>query len=261
MQNLKFILSFIKYYLAAKTRFDIHPPFLFELVTEVFNNEGDNLDYAKVEMMKSGLLKDERLINVLDLGAGSVNNRSDQRSVRQIARSSSRPVKYGRLLYRMAAYIKPKTILELGTSLGISSAYMAFGSPASRIITIEGSPEIANLARENFLKLELANVEVINGNFDDVLPGVLESVTQPELIFIDGNHRNDATIKYFNQCLSKVVNETVIIFDDINWSKGMQDAWSGIYHHPSVTLSLDIFFMGFVFFRRELSKQHFTIRF
>lgn len=261
MQNLRFILNFIRYYLSSKTSYDIHPPFLYELVTEIFENRQDNLDYTKVESLKKELLHDDRTLRVIDLGAGSHKNKSAERTVKQIARHSSRSNKYGRLLYRLSAYIKPKTIIELGTSLGMSSSYMALGSPSSQIITIEGSPEIASLAKENFLKLGLTNIEVIDGNFDDVLPGILESVSQPELIFIDGNHRRIPTINYFNQCLSKVVNDTVIVFDDINWSKEMKETWFEIRNHPSVTLSVDIFFMGIVFFRKESTKQHFVIRF
>ncbi|MBM3435698.1 MAG: SAM-dependent methyltransferase [Bacteroidetes bacterium] len=261
MQNIKFILKFIKYYLTAKTRFEIHSPFLFELVSNVFGNRHDNIDYIRVESLKRELLKDARKIRVHDLGAGSLVNKSDERFIKQIAKNSSRPTKYGRLLYRFSAYFKPITILELGTSLGISSAYMALGSPASKIITIEGSSNIAEEAKENFLKLGLSEINVVTGNFDNVLPSILESVSLPELIFIDGNHRREPTINYFNQCLSKVVNETVIIFDDIHWSDEMSAAWSEIHNHPSVTLSVDIFFMGFIFFRKELTKQHYVIRF
>lgn len=261
MQNLKFIFAFIKYYLTSKTRFDIHSPFLFELISQVFENQEDYIDYARVEALKKELLKDTRKIQVLDLGAGSLTDKGNERFINQIAKNSSRPAKYGRLLYRFSAYFKPKVILELGTSLGLSSAFMSLASPSSKIITVEGCPNIGSIAKENFAKLGINNITVITGNFNHKLPVILKSVSDLEFIFIDGNHRKEPTINYFKQCLSYAVNETVIVFDDIHWSKEMEEAWDFIRHHPSVTLSLDIFFMGFVFFRKELTKQHFIIRF
>jgi predicted O-methyltransferase YrrM len=261
MQNLKFIFAYIKYYLTSRTRYTIHSPFLFELISDVFENHQDYIDYSRVESLKKELLKDDRKIQMLDLGAGSLTNKSNEKSVKQTANNSSKPAKYGRLLYRLSAYFKPKAILELGTSLGLSSAYMALGSPSTEVITVEGCPDIASLAKENFAKLGLNNINIITGNFDHELPGILKSVSDLELIFIDGNHRKEPTINYFKQCLSVAVNETVIIFDDIHWSKEMEDAWDYIKHHPSVTLSVDIYFMGFVFFRKELTRQHFIIRF
>jgi len=261
MQKLKFILAYIKYYLTSETRFSIHSPFLFELLSEVFENPQDYIDYSRVESLKKELLKDDSKIQMLDLGAGSLTNKGNEKSIKQIAKNSSKPAKYGRLLYRLSAYFKPKAILELGTSLGLSSAYMGLGSPSTEIITVEGCPEIASLAKENFAKLGLSNISVISGNFDHELPGILNSVSDLELVFIDGNHRKEPTINYFKQCLSVAVNDTVIIFDDIHWSKEMEEAWDYIKNHPSVTLSVDIFFMGFVFFKKELTRQHFIIRF
>jgi predicted O-methyltransferase YrrM len=261
MQRFNFIYSYFEYLLKSKTRFDIHSPFLFELIENVFKNKKDYIDYARVEELKSNLLQNDKKILVKDLGAGSIIDKGNERSVKQIARNSSKSLKYGRLMYRIAAYFKPKTMLELGTSLGLTTAYMAYGSPGSKIITIEGCPNIAREAHDNFKSLGLDNIEIITGNFDTELPGILNSVSNLELVFIDGNHRKDPTINYFKQCLSKVSNEMIIIFDDIHWSKEMEEAWREVSSHPAVTLSLDLFFMGFVFFRKELTEQHFIIRF
>jgi predicted O-methyltransferase YrrM len=261
MQSFKFIYSYFEYLLKSKTRFDIHSPFLFEIIEDVLKNKKDYIDYARIEELKWNLLRNERRITVTDLGAGSVTGKGNERSIKQIACNSSKSLKYSRLMYRLAAYFKPKTILELGTSLGLSTAYMALGSPGSRIITIEGCPNIAREAKDNFRTLGLDHIEIVNGNFDTELRGVLNSVSSLEMVFIDGNHRKDPTINYFKQCLSNVSNEMIIIFDDIHWSEEMEEAWREVCSHPAVTLSLDLFFMGFVFFRKELTEQHFIIRF
>jgi predicted O-methyltransferase YrrM len=212
-------------------------------------------------VLKHQLVKDKRTITVTDLGAGTSSGQGKERSIGFVAKSSSKSKKYGRLLYRLVQFYKPATVLELGTSLGFSTAYMALGNPSSQVITIEGCTNIASLAKINFQKLNIHNIRLINGSFDGELLNVLNSIPQVDFVFMDGNHQYEPTIKYFEQCLPKAVNETIFVIDDIYWSKGMESAWKYICNHPSVTLSVDIFFMGMVFVRKELTKQHFIIRF
>lgn len=261
MQRLTIIRKYIEYRLFASTSFDVHPPFLYDLVTMVFNAKTSDQNLLKIELLKKQLVRDNRNITVTDFGAGSVSGVGNERKISYIARTSSKTKKYGRLLARLVHYFQPEKVLELGTSLGLSSAYLAMGCPKSKVFTIEGCSNIAELAHRNFQKLELSNINLINGNFDDKLPDILNSLKKVDFIFIDGNHQKNPTIKYFELCLTKAVNETVIVFDDIHWSSGMEEAWNEIRNHPSVTLSVDIFFMGIVFLRKELTKQQFIIRF
>ncbi|MCD4663796.1 MAG: class I SAM-dependent methyltransferase [Bacteroidales bacterium] len=258
---MPFIKKYLSYRFFSKTKYDIHPPFLFDLITQVFEDKKKYPDYIKVETLRKELIGNKRKISVEDLGAGSVVDKGEQRAISQITKYSSKPLKYGRLLYRLTNYFKPDTILELGTSLGLSSAYMVFGNAASQVTSIEGCPNISGLAAENFKKLSIDNINLITGNFDEILPDVLNSLKHLDFVFIDGNHRKEPTIKYFEQCLSKINNDSIIIFDDIHWSEGMEAAWKYIKNHSSVILTIDTFFMGFVFFKKELSKQHFILKF
>ncbi len=261
MQKLNFLVRYLNYLQQARNKYDIHSPFLYELVTQVFEDRTFYPDYDLVEGLKRDLLKRTDTIEVNDLGAGSAVDKKRTRTVGSIARHSSKPRKYGRLLYRISRYLEPGNILELGTSMGISAAYMALGHPGSTLTTIEGCANTAKQAKLNLDTLNLRNTGIITGHFDKLLPGVLDSVPQLDLAFIDGNHREEPTINYFEQCLLKTVNTSCFLFDDIHWSKGMENAWDYIRNHEAVTLSIDLFFMGLVFFRKELSKEHFTIRF
>jgi predicted O-methyltransferase YrrM len=261
MQKLTLVKKYLQYTCCSKTNFDIHSPFLFELVTKVFQGGSADTEYLKVEALKAQFLKDSRTISVTDLGAGKTSVKQEIRHIRDIAKTSSKSNKYGRLLFRLIKYLRPGTVLELGTSLGFSTAYMANGCPSSVIFSIEGCPNIAELAKSNFIKLDISNIHLVVGSFDDKLPGILNSLHQIDFVFIDGNHRQEPTINYFEQCLIKAVNDTVFVIDDIHWSEGMENAWDHICNHPSVTLSVDIFFMGIVFLKKELSKQHFIIRY
>lgn len=165
-------------------------------------------------------------------------------------------------MYRLVKHYEPRHIIELGTSLGITTAYLSKANPSANIITMEGSTSIVSVAAQNFKKLACSNIRLLNGNFDDLLPPVISELTTIDLAYIDGNHRLEPTLNYFAQFLDKKNNNSIFIFDDIHWSMAMEEAWEKIKAHPSVRCTIDIFFLGFVFFREEFkSKQDFVIRF
>ena len=162
----------------------------------------------------------------------------------------------------MVNYYRPRTILELGTSLGITTSYLASGNPAAIVTTMEGAKEVAAVARKNFATAGLQNTSIIEGNFDDTLAQVVQDLGSVDCCFIDGNHRREPTERYFQQLLPITHNDSILIFDDIHWSREMEQAWETIRNHPSVRCSVDLFFIGIVFFREEFhEKQHFCIRF
>jgi predicted O-methyltransferase YrrM len=260
MNKNRFIRDYINYYFKAKTKYSIHSPFVFEFVTKVLNQKKvKNEKIDSIEKRRKELLYSPDVINVLDFGAGSNSIQTKQRKIKDIVKNSSKNRKFANLLYRIIDYYKLNNILELGTSAGISSMYMA--SSGHNVFTIEGCTETAKLAEENFSKSGLKNIQLKIGNIDNLLPGILKNQQSFDCVFFDGNHTEEATNRYFEQCLRSVKNETVFIFDDINWSDGMKNAWHHIKQHESVRVTIDLFFLGIVFFRKELSKEDFLIRF
>lgn len=256
--------KYLNYYLRSSNGkgHGMHSPFIFHFITKVLNDKKQFSEYGKVETLRSKLMKDESLLTIEDMGAGSSVNKTNQRSVASIARNAAKPKKYGQLLYRMVNAYEPTTILELGTSLGITTSYMALANPSSNIITMEGAAEVAKIARRNFDELGLKNIRVVEGNFDTELSNVVDDLKSVDLVFIDGNHRREPTERYFHELLPKVNNESILIFDDIHWSREMEQAWATIKNHPSVRCTIDLFFIGIVFFRQEFrEKQDFAIRF
>ena len=240
----------------------MHSPFVFDFILRVLNNKNAYEPPAIAEELRQALLKDERILMIEDLGAGSRVASSRERKVSELARSALKPQKYAQLLFRLVRHYGPQNIIELGTSLGITTSYLSFANPGANIMTIEGSKEVASIACEQFARAGLNNINVVTGNFDDVLPGILTSIKKADLAYIDGNHRLEPTVRYFNQLLPYCHQDSILVFDDIHWSKEMEDAWQVIRSHPSVRTSIDIFFLGFVFFRSGFrEKQDFTIRF
>ncbi|MFZ4414877.1 MAG: O-methyltransferase [Bacteroidales bacterium] len=261
MNNFKLILKYIKYRFSAQTKYDIHSPFVYQLLTAVINDKKSLPEFREIENLRSLLLKNKSEINVEDFGAGSLKSKTKIRTIAEITRNAAKPAKYAQLLYRLVKYFHPQNLLELGTSLGISTAYMAKASPDTKVYTIEGSEAIAKLAIDNFETLKLPNVEVITGNFDEQLPLLLDKTPTFDFVFFDGNHRKIPTLSYFESCLKHKHNDSVFVFDDIHWSTEMEETWEMIKLSPEVTVSIDLFFIGLVFFRKASTKENFVIRF
>ena len=240
----------------------MHSPFVFEFITKILNDKTINPEYEKVETLRSQLLNDNRVLEVEDFGAGSTVDKKNNRRISSIAKNAAKPKKFGQLLFRMIKHYQPATILELGTSLGITTSYLSLAKPDARLITMEGSKEIADKAKQNFKAIELKNIELIEGNFDDTLSSVVGGLSSVDFAFIDGNHRKDPTERYFEELLAKTNNDSILVFDDIHWSSEMKAAWETIKKDAAVTCSIDLFFIGIVFFRKEFKeKQHFVIRY
>lgn len=257
-------LKYLRYLLTASNGkgHGTHSPFVYEFITKVLRDKKHYDAYDKIENLRQQLLDDSRLLSVEDFGAGSGLGKTSQRSIQSIVRNTAKSKKYGQLLYRIVQFYRPQTILELGTSLGISTSYLALSQPGSKIITAEGAKEIAEVALQNFNKLSLNNIELVEGNFDDILETILGKLSSVDLAFIDGNHRQEPTERYFHQILSKTHNDSILIFDDIHWSLEMEQAWMNIKNHPTVRCSIDLFFLGIVIFRHEfIEKKHFLIRY
>lgn len=261
MFNVQLAKAFIKHRIVANTRHGIHSPFVYKLIDEVIYDFNPQNEYTAIEQLREKLLKDETAITITDLGAGSHVNNNKQKKVREIAKNALKPASLAKLIYRLVKEFKPRNIVELGTCLGITTSYMATAAPKATLTTIEGCPETAAVARKNISSLGLNNVEVQIGNFDTLFPEVLNTLETLDFLFIDGNHRKQATIDYFQQALSKINEDSVIIFDDIYWSKGMEEAWEEIKQHEAVTVSVDLFWIGLVFFRKGQAKEHFKVRF
>ncbi len=257
-------LKFAKYYLTSSNGkgHGIHSPFVFDFVKNILNDTRTFYAYEAIEKKRMLLLQNENLLSIEDFGAGSRVGLTKQRKIKDIAASSLKPKKYAQLLFRMVDYYQPKNILELGTSLGITSSYLASANSDCNVTTMEGSTLIANVAKQNFKELQLQNIEVVLGNFDETLTSTLKKLKTVNFSFLDGNHRYQPTINYFKQILPYLNEHSILIFDDVHWSKEMEQAWKEIKDHPSVTSTIDLFFIGIVLFKKDfIAKQHFVIRY
>jgi predicted O-methyltransferase YrrM len=255
--------KYLKYILLSHHRkgHGIHSPFVFDLVSRVFRNKIDPDIVFNIEKIRKRLISDRRSITVRDLGSRSEKLKNNLRKVSEIARNSPVPLKYGLLLSNLASEFGKPMIIELGTSFGISTMYMAAANPDACIYTVEGCPETSEIAHKNFNDAGLKNIKIFTGSFDDILPDIKKSADKPGLVFIDGDHRKEPVLSYFNQVMEISDNKTVIIIDDIYYSQEMEEAWKEIKQSERVSVTIDIFRMGIVFFREGINHNDYIIRY
>jgi len=203
--SIQLAFKYLKYWLTASNGkgHGVHSPFVFEFIKQVLNDEREFDCFRYIEFLRRELKSDQTEINVPDFGAGSRMQLNNKRKVSAIANSSLKPKKYSQLIFRIVHYYKPDSILELGTSLGITTSYLAFANPAAKIITMEGAPEVAYIARKNFDQLNLSNIQIVEGNFDETLPSVISQLSTVSFAFIDGNHRKQPTHSYHTTYLHR----------------------------------------------------------
>ena len=241
----------------------MHSPFVYELVTKCFYDQKEYPSYELIKDYMKELQYKKEHIEVRDFGAGSKVFKPGKRRVSEIALNAGIAPKRARLINRLVTYLGIKNALELGTSVGAGTAAISAGNDVE-ITTIEGCPTTAAVAENLFDKFNCSNVQLLKGEFETVLNELLNKpsaeIPKYDLIYFDGNHQKKATLEYFEKLLPTTHNNSVWIFDDIHWSKEMQDAWEEIKEHPQVRVTIDTFFWGFVFFRAEQEKEHFVIR-
>lgn len=256
MKLLFQLKHFLLYQWHSQTKYYIHSPFVYQFYLHVLEGDVDHKLMLLIRL-RNQLASDKRKIAVDDFGTG--NSRTV--SVGDIVRNAAVKHKYGKVLYRLVSYFSPVYIIELGTSIGISSSYMALAAPEARVVTLEGANEVAEVAIQTHQQLGLSNVSVWKGNFNQLLPELLDCTTKVGLVFFDGNHTEEATMQYFEWCVAKADEDSIFIFDDIYWSEGMYAAWQRIKQDQRVTLTIDVYQFGICFFKKGKTKEDFQLRY
>jgi len=261
MREIKTVAGFLAYYLRAVNRHGIQAPFAYQLNEAVFRSDATEGLHRDFELYRKQLLNDHSEIDLRDFGAGFGGTKCNRRTVSYVVRNSAKQPRYARMLYRLVRFLKPGIILELGTSAGISTLYMAAGHTEAKVVTVEGCASTADLARKTFSKFSGYDISLYEGRFEDVIPGQALTLPRIDFLFIDGNHRFQPTIDYVNLCFPLLSSGAVIVVDDINWSQEMKEAWLSLKGDSRFTLSIDLYMMGLLFISKNLSKQDLVVRY
>ncbi|MBF6642504.1 class I SAM-dependent methyltransferase [Flavobacterium sp. J49] len=254
------VKSYLNFLWHSKNEHGVHSPFVFNLVTKCFYDKQQYPEYSILKKYRKSLLENPNTIEVTDFGAGSRVFKSNTRAINQIAKTAGITSKRAELLFRITKYFQPSTILEIGTSLGLATSALSLGNQKAKITTLEGCKNTLAVAQKQFETFDVANIHPVATEFSSFLKNQQPTTNNQQLIYFDGNHSKVATLEYFELLLPTITNETVWIFDDIHWSADMEAAWEIIQNHPKVTVTIDTFQWGIVFFRNEQEKEHFVIR-
>ena len=253
------IKAYIKFFFKAKNEHGVHSPFVFDFVTKCFYDKTNYPEYEVLKSYRNSLLNNKNTIEVTDFGAGSRVFKSNTREIGAIAKNAGISVQNAELLFRIVRYFQPEQILEIGTSLGLATSALALANQNAKITTLEGCPNTIKQAQLQLQKFNFNSIDFVNTEFSSHFNSSDFRLSTFDLIYFDGNHSKKATLEYFNLLLPTISNDTVWIFDDIHWSQDMEEAWTEIKNHPQVTVTIDTFQWGIVFFRKEQSKEHFII--
>ncbi len=248
------IWKYVKYRLTAGNKHSVHPPTLFKFAEQVLQ-KSSQIKYRSAESERRRLKRSKQILNFVDFGKSGILL---QKAVSDIAKHSLKPPKYAKLLCKIVAHQKAKNVLELGTSLGITTAYLAYNKETN-VTTLEGDPSVVRIAETVWNQLGLTNIRSIIGPFEKTLDKVITK--QYDIIYIDGNHRLAPTLRNFDKLLQASHSKTLFIFDDIHYSEEMEKAWRCLQADDRISSTIDLFFIGIVYIDPSLSKQNFTLRF
>jgi predicted O-methyltransferase YrrM len=259
--KISFLLKYISYIFSAKDEHSLHSPFVFDLYINTIKPKKRFYVFSKIEKLRKELHESKKEITITEYGAGSKVNSSLTRTISDISTNSEKPSYIAEILFKLIDYLKPKVIFDLGTSFGITTLYQASVNKRNEVLTFEGCPETAKVARDNFRQFNSKNITLIEGNIDITLAKKVNEISKIDYVFFDANHRYEPTIKYFETCLAKAHEDSIFIFDDIHWSDEMEKAWKYIKEHPQTMITIDLFHIGIVFFRKKQPKQHYVLKF
>ncbi|MHB9055442.1 MAG: O-methyltransferase [Paludibacteraceae bacterium] len=257
MKKIRFLYKYISHFFDSKNTkgHGIHSPYLYRFTQNAIYEKNPFYIFPEIETLRENLKYDDRMISIKDYGTGA----DRQARVQDIAKTSLKRPKWAQMLYRIVNFTKAKNVLELGTSLGLTTAYLASVKSDIQCLSLEGGEEIAGIARENFEKLDIYNIEVVVGDIDLTLEPVLERMNKLDVVFFDANHREEPVLKYFLQCLEHIHMDSVFVFDGIHWSDEMEHAWRKIRKNSKVTTTIDLFEFGIVFFNKNYPKKNYKM--
>lgn len=262
MRKIFLCCNYLVFLIRSKTWHAVHSPFVFDVVKDVFRKPVSKDKISATELFRARLLSNRQVIETVDFGCtGSYKSYCMKLGpVKKFASGSCISKKDGELLFKLVQYFKPFVIVELGTCFGLSTSYLATGNPQAKVYTIEGCAVKAQIAQANFSEKGL-NVKLYIGKFYKLIEELLSDSGTPGFVFIDGDHSYAATLSAFERFAKVAHPDTILVFHDIYHSSQMKRAWKKMCRDQRISVSLDLFSMGILFFRQGIVKQHFRLRY
>lgn len=260
LQQLKTVPSFVEYFLKVVDQHSLQAPFAYKFYTQLIRAIKHSAGIGKIEEIRESMLKDQTVISGHDYGAGSrIICKNKVKTVSSIAQTGISSKKDCIFLSEVANIIRPGTCIELGSSLGIATAYLSKVDSVQAIYSFEGNKMLATMTRDMLKQLNVGNTKIIHGNIDVELPRILDHIDHLDFALIDANHTEKALLSYYNMLCQKMSDDGIIIVDDIRWSIEMYFAWKKLVNMKEVMLSMEFLNKGLLFFKKGVCKQHYIL--
>ncbi len=264
------IRSAVRWYWGAHTRYDVHSPHVMDFVEVVFRDDRQYYAFGLIRAVRRYWSGRPGRVTLQSLGAPSMTTSRNERSVRSLVATNAISDRSGRFLFRLALWLRARNILEFGTNAGISTLYLHLADTRARLVTVEGNPAVAALAKETFARVRTGpHLHPYVGLFQEWLATQLATALPPtdaagqpttlDLFFLDGDHREEPTLAYVQRLLPLAGPNSVFVIADIHWSAGMEAAWRQLQRLPEVTASVDVYHFGLLFFRPGLAGPHLSL--
>ncbi|MGB3800791.1 MAG: class I SAM-dependent methyltransferase [Lewinella sp.] len=254
------LLSALRWYGRSRTRYDVHSPFLSEFVREVYRDRRSFYAFGLIDRIRKHWAGQQQSVTLLQLGAPSRTTTATTRTAASLVRTNAIGSASGRFLFRLSLWLRPQRIIEFGTNAGISTLYLHLANTRTPLLTVEGNPEVADLARTTFSMAQVSSsLCLFNNRFAEWLTTQKDLERECTLFFLDGNHQQQPTLEYVRTLLQRVTRDSVFVVADIHWSAEMEAAWAELKDLPEVTASVDLYHFGLLFFRPELNGPHLTL--
>jgi predicted O-methyltransferase YrrM len=251
--------KYLRFLLKANNQHGVHSPFVYQLITQCFYKKTPKNLWRKYLNARQEVFDHQKKNKVTAFAVESKVFKNNERPVSNVVNLVGISNKKAKILIKTISYFKPKNILEIGTSLDLETTAIKIGNKNAAITTLESCPKKSIMGQELFEKNNFNAIEILNSDFSKADPKYTQN-KQFDCVFFDRNQTKQATLNYFEECLKTIHNDSIFIFDAIYWTAEIQEAWSFIKKHPKVTVTIDVFYFGIVFFRKEQEKEHFKIR-
>ena len=237
--------------------YGVHSPFVYNLITKVIEEKCSYYSFYDIELLRRELYYREEVVTCPDR---QHPGRTKQRQVGEIVYREAIKASHGALLFRLVNYFKSRHILQLGPNMGLSTLYLTSYAKDLRCIALESVPEFAVIARETFKRAHNP-IDLRVGSYAELLPKALADMEQVDFVYFNTLYEQEHNLSLFETCLRYVHNDTVFVFEGIKASQKMRDFWKAVCAHPEVTVTVDLFTLGIVFFNRKLHKKDYIVYF
>ena len=247
--------SYVNFIFSATNQHGVHSPFVYQLVTKCFYNRKNRPEYRKIGEYRKDVFQEKQQLHIQP--NCSTFFKANTYKISKLAKIYAPSWKRSKFLTRLTNYLNCKSVLEIGTQMGIRTSCFASHKNCD-VITIDNCEETQKIAREKLKKHHFSTIKFCLQEFTQ--QEILVDQKKIDCIYIGNTRKKQSTLHLFEEALKKVHNDSVILIEGLHWSKDMNQAWKEIKENKQVSVTIDTFYLGLVFFRKEQAKEHFKIR-